>query len=114
MKRITIAALLAAALFNVDDANAAGAAWNLQCGKHAVLFEKNDAHNKITVNGYEFPISGGTRRFFNKAGQLVTVQFAGTDVDHQVAIVITEPYGYALAGWSDTVIPCIVRNYTSW
>lgn len=103
MKRITIIALLAAAVFNAD-----GNAKSLQltCDHNAVTLEQT----KITVNGYAFPVSGGT--YQTPAGDIL--QFAGTDVNHQVAIAVTPTFSYALIGWSDTPLECTVINSTDW
>ena len=57
MKRITIIALLAAAVFNAD-----GNAQSLQlsCDRNAVTLTQTNDDTRITVNGYDFPVSGGT------------------------------------------------------
>lgn len=114
MKRITLAALFAAALFNADDANAGGFVFGLTCGGMPVQFEQSEGLNRITVNGYQFPTSGGTRRMFDKNGGLITLQLAGTDVDHQVAIVLDSKNAMSLVGWGKKVLTCKEENFASW
>lgn len=96
----------------------ADAAWAAKCGKEKVLWQLVQGRNSVTVNDIDFPISGGTQRYASNNGDIITAQFAGIDVDHQVAIVFTEAEiksdRFNLVGWGDKLIPCKVTKFNTW
>ena len=113
--KLIIATLLLAA---TSGSAMADAAWAAKCGKETVLWQAIGDRNFITVNDHDFPISGGTRRYAAKNGDIITAQFAGTDVNHQVAVVFTDDEintgKFNLVGWGDNLIPCKVTKFNTW
>lgn len=94
MKRITVIALAAAALLgavNIDEANA-GSFRVYNCEGTRMTWEQTDSReNKITVGSLEYPVSAGTMRFADEAGNMVTAQGAALNAnDHDgIAVAFT-------------------------
>ena len=95
MKRVTVIALIAAALLgsaNIDSANA-GSFRVFNCEGTRMTWEQTDSkENKITVGSLEYPISAGTMRFADPEGNMVTAQGAALSMqDHDgIAVAFTK------------------------